>query len=159
MDPISTTAAAVGLATALLNTAKSLSDLRDKYASASLSLSSLASECTILSGALIQVGQQIQNDQHGFKTKVVRTQRAVTDGDLVEVPLDLALQEALITCEGNMRMLNEGIKKHNSRNISGLLSFKTKTKFLWAEAELRERLRDLRGVSQALSFLLTAIQA
>jgi len=159
MDPVGIAAGTVALATALLTTSKALSELRDRYANANLSLTSISSECTIISGALIQIAQHIENDQHGFRAKTVKAHGTQWDGDLIEMPLDMALSEALITCEGNMRMLNEGIKKCNVRNLSGLLTFKSKTKFIWSEVDLRERLRDLRGVSQALAFLLSAIQA
>jgi hypothetical protein len=129
MDPLSILGTVTALVGACAAVSKSLNDMRSKYARAEITISAISTECTIMSAALSQVGQIIERDPAGF------TSRLHTNDGLVTVPLDLALQGALDSCSVTMAVLNATVQKCSTKNAGGLLSWKSKARYIWKETK------------------------
>ena len=75
------------------------------------------------------------------------------------VPLDVALNSAIESSEMTMVILQETMGRCNTKTSSGLLSFKSKSRFLWSEADMQSSLETVRRLQQAIGTLLSAMQA
>lgn len=152
MDPLTILGTVAGLTRTCVGVAQSLNNVRIKYVQASTTLSAVSAECTILSTALCQLGQIIQRDPAGFALRL-----GADDGQQA-VPLDTALQSALEGCALTLTALDATVKKYDAKRTSGLLPWKSKAKYIWNEDEIKDLLQTVRGLHQALGFLLTVLQ-
>jgi hypothetical protein len=64
MDPLSITASVAGIAATCLRIAKTLSDLRDRYKDADLTMASIYSETTIIGTTLAKIQMILLNKQY-----------------------------------------------------------------------------------------------
>ena len=134
MDPLSTVATVSALVGTCATVSKALNDLRSKYSRAGLTISAISTECTIMSTTLSQVGHLIQRDPESFNSKMGTSVGAES------VPLDLALQSAIESSTLVMAMMQETLRKCNGKSSGGLLSFRSKARYLWSEADMKDTL-------------------
>jgi hypothetical protein len=127
--------------------------LLGSHSASNLTLSLIASQCAIIATALSQISNQISNDRSGFSNKLTRS---IGRNDFLQY--GIALEDALIVCNESLKKLKEGIQKCRHRSIIDVITFKANIRLMWKEPELRERLADIKGVSDALQFLLIATQ-
>lgn len=75
------------------------------------------------------------------------------------VRLATSFELSLGGCELTLNILNEQISKLTaSSKSSKFLSFRSKARYVWNKAEMRDLLHNVRGQQSALNLLLNAVQ-
>ncbi|MCJ1284978.1 hypothetical protein MMC26_004315 [Xylographa opegraphella] len=146
MDPLSMTVAITSLVMKCASIVKAAQDVRGRYKAATLTISSIATECVTVSTAL----SHLQN-------------LAINDGS-VDADVVNTLETVVIGCTLTISVLEEYIlelitdkKVSNSADITS--KWTTKVKFLWNEVEMRELLQQLRGHQASITLLLTVLRS
>lgn len=153
MDPLSIAATVLALSGTCVKVSKSLNDMRSKYGRAEVTITAISAECTIMSASLSNVNLLIKRDPESFASMV-----NARDGEEA-IPLSLAFESAIDSCNVTMSALQDTLKRCRAKTSVGLLSWKSKAKYLWREEDMKDMLSTLRSLQQSLNFLLTAIQA
>ena len=152
MDPLTIAVSVSSLLIATARVSSTIHDIAGKASRASTTLTAISAECSIVSSTLSQVENLVKSDPNAINSKL---SESVSPNP--EVPsLEDNLRNALTSCDVTIVALSDTLEKCTAK--SGR-SFLGKAKFLWNEQELQERLQTLRGLNQALTGLLAAIQA
>ncbi|KAM3414354.1 hypothetical protein BST61_g10999 [Cercospora zeina] len=130
----------------------SIHDLAGKANRANTTFNAISAECAIISSTLGQVEHLVKADPTSFTSKL--TDAAHNDAGVPS--LGDNLRHALESCDVTIVALADTVDKCAAKSGRTLLG---KAKFLWNESELAERLQTLRVLNQALTGLLSAIQA
>lgn len=128
--------------------AKSLDDAKTKYSHASLMIASISSECSVLAVALGQIEKVVKRDNKNLSSKL----------DPATSDLNISLELALGGCRTILLSLDEEVKKITGAKGSHPLKWKSKVKYVWNEAGMKDLLITLRGQQAALHLLLAALQ-
>ena len=148
MDPLSITATVMAITTSCLKATKGLSDIREKYKYASLTIASICSESAVVSVSLSQI-QNLCMDQSG-----VLAQKFSTRPELLS-----AFDTALTGCMQLYSCLNEEVESlHLSAENADDLTWTQKAKTVWKDESMKALLRQLGGIERALSTLLQCLQ-
>jgi hypothetical protein len=153
MDPLSVAASVLGLAATCVSLSKGLNDLRSKYSRADITISAIAAECQLMSTSLNQIAIIARRDSQAFASRL-----SAGDG-CGGVPLDLALESALGSCNIILGDLGDVVGRCSRTNPLGLLSWRSKATYMWKEDDMKETLQTIRNVQAAMNTLLTAMQA
>ncbi|MCJ1393744.1 hypothetical protein MMC18_006620 [Xylographa bjoerkii] len=126
---------------------KAAQDVRGRYKAATLTISSMATECVTVSTAL----SHLQN-------------LAINDNGSVDVDVVNTLETVVIGCTLTISVLDEYIlelttDKSVLKSADSSSKWTTKVKVLWNEAEMRELLQQLRGYQSSITLLLTVLQS
>ena len=145
MSIISLLSAAGTIASSITITIKALSDIRSQFADAKLRISLLIAELSTVKSALSQVHDWTHylDDTHQY-AEVVRDLQISIDG-----------------CQLAMQALAEEVAKvvgDSSRQAQMNTGFRTKTRFAWSEASMKQHQDRLHGQVAMLQVLLHAVQ-
>jgi hypothetical protein len=145
MDPLSITAAVVGLTATGIQAAKGLQDIKDKFQGAALTIAAICTETTIISASL----SQIQSSLLGNRDKIADNLSKRPD-------LEATLDQALTGCFVVFDVLQAEVGKLTEACQTNVLdiSWKVKLRFVWNESTMQDILTQLRGMQTALSLLL-----
>jgi Fungal N-terminal domain of STAND proteins len=143
MDPLSVTASVVGLTATCVQTAKALSELKDKFQHAHMTIAAIITETTIISASLSRIQSLILSSPDTMAEKLQR------EG------LETTLDSALTGCYVVFDVLQTEIHKvMEAAANSNELSFKARIRYIWSEGNMQDSLNQLRGLQTALSLLL-----
>ncbi|PGH13662.1 hypothetical protein AJ79_03510 [Helicocarpus griseus UAMH5409] len=140
MDPLSITASISGLLVACAQVVKIASDVRGKYKTASLTISSIATECVTVTTALSHLQVLVIRRADSFDSNTANMFECVITG-----------------CKLTLSVLDEYIMELSLDH--GELTSKNKAKVVWNESEMKELLQQLRGHESSLNLLLTVMQS
>ncbi|KAL8915652.1 MAG: hypothetical protein Q9172_006794 [Xanthocarpia lactea] len=145
MDPLSITASVVGLASICVQTAKALRDIKDKFQGASLTVSAICTETTIISASL----SRIQSSLLGSPDEISDKLRERPD-------LEATLDNALTGCYLVFDVLQAEIQKFTESKHSEFLNpgLRAKLRYVWNETAMQDILTQMRGLQTALALLL-----
>lgn len=148
MDPLSITASVVGISEACLSVTKALSDFRDKYQKANLTITAICSETSVVSASLSQIQSLLYRDGDALILKL--EQRP----DLAST-FDIALTGCMVlysSLEDEIADLRVAIRQDDG------LGWKDKFKTAWKEDDMTHLLQQIRGQVIALNVLLQGLQ-
>ncbi|KAL8904651.1 MAG: hypothetical protein Q9171_006972 [Xanthocarpia ochracea] len=145
MDPLTITASVVGLTSICVQTAKALRDIKDKFQGASLTVSAICTETTIISASL----SRIQSSLLGSPDEISDKLRERPD-------LEATLDNALTGCYLVFDVLQAEIQKFAEYQHSELLNpgLRAKLRYVWNETAMQDILTQMRGLQTALALLL-----
>ncbi|KAL8861213.1 MAG: hypothetical protein Q9178_002429 [Gyalolechia marmorata] len=145
MDPLSITASVVGLTAICVQTAKALRDIKDKFQGASLTVSAICTETTIISASL----SRIQSSLLGSPDEISDKLRQRPD-------LEATLDNALTGCYLVFDVLQAEIQKFTESKHSEFLNpgLRAKLRYVWNETAMQDILTQMRGLQTALALLL-----
>ncbi|OQO14954.1 hypothetical protein B0A48_00336 [Cryoendolithus antarcticus] len=160
MDPLSISVAILSLIGATGKVATTINDIAGKSSRAPSTVTAISAECGIITRTLRHV-EHIARTEPSALTFRLAGDGAATSGDPSqdegeeESPsLDATMYSALESCDLTIVALSATLQK-----CKGSSSLSRKTKFLLNETELQDRLQSLRGLNQAMTGLLAAVQA
>ncbi|PGG99379.1 hypothetical protein AJ80_09375 [Polytolypa hystricis UAMH7299] len=146
MDPLSITVSISSLLVACAQVVKVASDIRGKYKTASLTISSIATECVTVTTALSHLQMLAIRRAEFFDSNTINMFDCVITG-----------------CKLTLSVLDEYIMEISAGGTDtygpGRMTTKSKAKVIWNEAEMRELLQQLRGHESSLNLLLTVMQS
>jgi hypothetical protein len=148
MDPLSITAAVLGISTVALRVTKTLSGLISSYHHASITVTAICSESALISAALSQIQSLM------FQSGDSIVDRFADRSDLCNT-FDIALTgcQLLFSClETEVADLQVAV------SASGTLPLRQKVKTLWKQDVMASLLLQLRGQATALNLLLQGLQ-
>jgi hypothetical protein len=148
MDPVTIIGLVASLVPMCAKVGKALSDVRSKYNNASMTLSSIASECSVIATALSQIEQVAIKDPRGLSSRL----------DASGSQLGASFELALNGCGLALSVLSEEVGKMEGSGGVRILGWKSKAKFVWNEEGMKDLLGNLRGQNGALHLLVTALQ-
>ena len=145
MDPLSITASVVGLTATCVQTAKTLSDLKDKFQNASLTISAICTETTIISASLSQIQSLMLGNPDGLSNKLQQ-----------RPDLESTLDQSLTGCYIVFDVLQAEVQKLLEFSPPGSSEFglRTKLRYMWNESTMQDILTQIRGLQTALTLLL-----
>ncbi|KAL1642648.1 hypothetical protein SLS58_005419 [Diplodia intermedia] len=150
VDPITVTYSVVNITTCVLTTAKSLSDLRDKYLNADRTITALCAESSSISASLSQIQGLLLRDG---------TAHAL-DAHFAHRPeLRDTFDTALTGCTIVYACLEDEIQRlaAGARDADAM-TWKVRCRFIWREDTMRDLLSQLRGQQLALNLLVQMLQ-
>lgn len=146
MDPLSMTVSITSLLLGCAKVTKAAQDLRLRYKGASLTMSSIATECSAVTTALSYLQNMIIGHSMTGQQDLVNTFDCVITG-----------------CTLTLSVLDEYVAELNyldnpeAFNPSSVTR-KDKMKVIWNEAEMRELLLQLQGHKSSIMLLLSIMQ-
>lgn len=146
MDPLSISATILGIAGKCVTVARDLSNLRDKYTHASLTISAICSESAVVNAALCKLQSLFSQQQHEAFDRFQSRPELAT-----------ACDTALTGCTLLYSCLDDEVQSlrlHASADGNAELSWSQKTKVVWKDATMKELLQQIRGQTSALNLLL-----
>lgn len=150
MDPLSITATVASIVGVCLKTAKSLSDLRDKYQDAQMTIIAIHTESSVIGATLSKIQCLLLNNPEALTPKM-------QDDPQIEVKatFDIALTgfSMIYSC---IEIEVEKLRSHATE--SGDPGWKAKSKFLWNEDTMKRHLDHLHGQQTTLTLLISVLQ-
>ena len=146
MDPLSLTVSITSLILGCAKITKVAHDVRSKYKRASLTLSSIATECTAVTAALSHL------------------QSTMLSHNAVEAPDLMRTTECVVTgCTLTLSVLDEYLQEVKYSEDSwptnpSTLTTREKITTVWNETEMRELLQQLQGHKSSIMLILTMSQ-
>lgn len=153
MDPISTVASLTALVGACATVSKTLNDLRSKYNRAAVTITAISAECIIMSSTFAQLEQLIQDDPQSFNTRLLETP------GIGAMPLSEAFQSAIDCSAMTMVLLQEVLSKCNAKTSGGVLPWRSKARYIWSEADMRDKLETVRNLRGTIGTFVVVTQA
>jgi hypothetical protein len=148
MEPLSIAAGVASLVTTCVKTIRSLKAIADTYKSASLTISAITSECSIISTALSQIQYLFL---HNLDSLTLRLDS--------QSQLHAAFETALTGCSVTLAALDGELQKlAEGQRVTGESSRLVRLKYMWNEDIMKELLQHLRGQHGGINLLLTALQ-
>lgn len=150
MDPLSITGTVLSITARCLMTAKALNDLRDKYKGAQITIAALSSECAVIGASLSRIQSLILQDLNGLSTQLK-----------FRPELEGVFDTALTGCVVVFSVLDDEVRKLTASSAadgSAGLGFRTKARYVWNEATMKDLLSQIRGQQTALTLLIQALQ-
>ncbi|KAL1615766.1 hypothetical protein SLS54_008771 [Diplodia seriata] len=150
VDPITVTYSVVNITTCVLTTAKSLSDLRDKYLNADRTITALCAESSSISASLSQIQGLLLRDGAAH----------ALDSHFAHRPeLRDTFDTALTGCTIVYACLEDEIQRlaAGARDADAM-TWKVRCRFIWREDTMRDLLSQLRGQQLALNLLVQMLQ-
>ncbi|KAF4546047.1 Ankyrin repeat protein [Lasiodiplodia theobromae] len=152
VDPITITYSVVNITSCVLTTAKSLSDLRDKYNNAHNTINAICTESSVISASLAQIQSLLLRD--GASNDL--------DSHFANRPeLRDTFDNALSGCTIVYACLEEEIQRlaAGARDAdTNIMTWKVRCRFIWREDTMRDLLSQLRGQQMALNLLIQMLQ-
>ncbi|KAK2756183.1 hypothetical protein FQN54_005591 [Arachnomyces sp. PD_36] len=146
MDPLSITTSVASLLVACSQVVRIATDIRGKYKTASLTISSIATECGTVTTALSHLQVLAITRPEPFDSNTTNMFECVMTG----CKLTLSVLEEYVT------ELSEGA---TDMSTPVPMTVKSKAKVVWNEPEMKELLQQLRGHQSSLTLLLTVLQS
>lgn len=137
MDPLSIASTVANITGVCLKTAMLLDHLRSRYQNASLTISALCSECTVITASLTEVQTYVLQNPGMHTRPELRT------------TFDMALTGCMVI----FSCLDQEVQKISEAGPSKL-TWRSKARFAWNEDSMKEYLSQIRGQQAALSFLI-----
>ncbi|KAF2202759.1 hypothetical protein GQ43DRAFT_462125 [Delitschia confertaspora ATCC 74209] len=148
MDPLAAASAVIAISGRCVRTARALYDLRTKYKDASITISAIYSESTVISTSLGHIHMLISKNSESLRT---------TLRDRPE--LSVTFDQALTGCVLVYSVLDDEVTKlYSGIGKEGVASVRTRMKFLWKEEGMKDILMQIRGQQTALGLLIQALQ-
>ncbi|OJD40511.1 ankyrin repeat protein [Diplodia corticola] len=150
VDPITITYSVVNITTCVLTTAKSLSDLRDKFNNASNTITAICAESSSISASLSQIQGLLLRDATAHSL----------DSHFANRPeLRDTFDTALTGCTIVYACLDEEIHRLSAgARDADAMTWKVRCRFIWREDTMRDLLSQLRGQQMALNLLVQMLQ-
>lgn len=148
MDPLAVSSAVVTVSAQCIRTARALHDLCSKYKDASVTITAIYSETTIISTSLAQI--------QGLCTKDPDALRSVLQG---QPDLGKTFDQALTGCVLVYSVLDDKIQElYAGIEKNGLASTLQRFKIIWNESIIQGLLAQIRGQQWALNLLIQTLQ-
>lgn len=149
MDPLSITASVMSVTTCCIKTAKTISDLQEKYKHAQATISALCAESTVICASLSQIQSLILSRPEIVKAQLKERPELVATFDV-----------ALTGCMVVFAVLDDELQKLVAHGLEPVeeVGWTEKAKFLWKESFMKDLLGQIRGQQSALALLMQAIQ-
>ena len=145
MDPLSITAAVVGLTATSIQTAKALYSIKDKFQGAALTIAAIYTETTIISASLSKLQSSLLSNREELADNLSR-----------RPDLEATLDQALTGCFVVLDVLQAEVGKLTEacQTDSLNITLKARLRFVWNESTMQDILKQLRGIQTAMSLLL-----
>jgi hypothetical protein len=148
MDPLSITAAVASLIFTCAKVTKCFQAVKSTYSSAPTTITSMTSECAVISTALSQIQSLV------LKDPIILSSHLSSQNSL-----QTCFENVLTGCTLTMSVIEEEIGKLiEGEQGMGTVGFKAKVKFIWKEDMMVDLLQQIRGQQSALSLLTTVLQ-
>jgi hypothetical protein len=138
MDPISSIATAIGIATTAIKVLKQIHDLHEEYKDVRLSVSSLRSQIVLAQETLVQIDELV-------KVKI--------EGDNITRPVLKALETGVTACNEILYDIDRFANEEAAKSVKG------KVGNLWNRSTAQSKKQELQIQIQSLSALVTVLQA
>ncbi|KAF2179065.1 hypothetical protein K469DRAFT_717574 [Zopfia rhizophila CBS 207.26] len=148
MDPLTITSAVISISARCIQSARALYDLRGKYKDASMTITAIYSESTVISTSLAHIQGLISKNPDALRS-------TLQERPELEATFDQALTGCVLVysvLDDEVRRLYTGIGKEG---VAGMVG---RVKFLWKEEAMRDVLVQIRGQQTALGLLIQALQ-
>ncbi|CAG8959751.1 hypothetical protein HYFRA_00001657 [Hymenoscyphus fraxineus] len=150
MDPLTITTTVASIVGVCLKTAKSLSDLRDKYKDAEMTILAIHSETSVIGATLSKIQYLLLNNPEALTPQVQEDPRME-----VKATFDVALTG----CAMIYSCIEIEVEKLRSyADESDHPGWTDKSKFLWNEDTMKRHLDNLRGQQITLTLLVSILQ-
>ncbi|KAF2252440.1 hypothetical protein BU26DRAFT_502909 [Trematosphaeria pertusa] len=148
MDPLTITSTVIAISARCVRTARALYDLRGKYRDASMTITAIYSESTVISTSLAHI--------QGLCTRNPDALRST----LLERPeLEATFDQALTGCVLVYSVLDDEVQRlYVAIEKDGLAGSMGRIKLIWKEDAMRDVLVQIRGQQAALGLLIQALQ-
>jgi hypothetical protein len=148
MEPLSITAAVVTLIARFAETALAFNSIRTKYNHASVTITSIATECTVVGAALSQI-----------QTVILRAPQVTSSHFDQSSQLATYFETAITACAMTLSVLHEEVNKlvGDGENFHGVTRM-ARVRYIWNEAFMSQLLQQIRGLHSAINLLLNALQ-
>ncbi|KAF2001314.1 hypothetical protein P154DRAFT_619347 [Amniculicola lignicola CBS 123094] len=148
MDPLSITAAVLGITTKCFSAAKALNDIRNAFQNAPVTLTSLCSETTIIAASLSRIQSLLLQDV-AVTSNTFATRREVRE----------TFDSTLTSCVVIGSCLEEHVKNITRHILAGKKSnWKARFKTVWNADEIEQLLGQIRGQQLAINLLISLLQ-
>lgn len=146
MDPISLTVSITSLLLGCTKITKAAHDARSKYKGASLTISSIATECSAVTVALSHLQSILSSKSNVLDETTIGCLDCVITGCTLTLSV---LEEYVVELQTAPNL---------TPNDPKALTRMDKAKVVWNEAEMRELLQQLQGHKSSITLLLTIAQ-
>jgi Fungal N-terminal domain of STAND proteins len=148
MDPLSITAGVASLVGTCVKTVRSLKAAVDTYKLASLTISAITSECSVISATLSQIQDLFLQNPDTLASKLGSQSQ-----------LHAAFETTLTGCSVTLAALDDELQKlTEGQGATGESSRRARLKYVWNENTMKELLQHLHGHHGGINLLLTALQ-
>lgn len=146
MDPLSITVSVTSLLFACAKITKEAHDIRSKYKGVSMTLSSIATECSAVTAALLILQNMFTDGSPSLDDIPLRSLECVMNGCAMTLSV---LEEYLLELQLDPDPASAGTKP---------LKRKRKMKAVWNEVEMKELWQQLQGHKSSITMILTIAQ-
>lgn len=143
MDPLTITTTVLGITARCLSTAKTLYSLRGKYQNASITITAIYSETTVIGVSLGKI-----------QSIVLKHQESIASDFQTRPELESTFDSALTGCMLVYSILDDQVL----RLSAGGESVFGRAAIVWNEDDMKELLQQIRGQQIALSLLIQMLE-
>ena len=148
MDPLSITAVVASITAHCLTTAKTLTELKNKYREAEMTIAAMCSETTVISASLAYIQNLLLRNPDVMATHLQSRPE-----------LQSTLDTALTGCVVVFSVLKDELEKLTASGNDGReLVWAAKAKYLWNEGMMKDLLQQIRGQQTAFILLIQMLQ-
>ncbi|KAF2119043.1 hypothetical protein BDV96DRAFT_568953 [Lophiotrema nucula] len=148
MDPLAITTTVISISARCVRSARALYELCGKYKDASMTITAIYSETTVISTSLAHIQALCTKNPDALRSTL--SERS---------DLEHTFDQALTGCVLVYSVIDDEVQRlYSGIGTEGMTGAMSKMKLLWKEDAMKDVLVQIRGQQQALSLLIQALQ-